>query len=60
LQESTVSYNRIDVPELRVIGEEKLKSLSILIDSSVRLFKRLTLIIYVPTIVLAFMVFLLL
>ncbi|MCJ7631446.1 DUF2070 family protein [Candidatus Bathyarchaeota archaeon] len=60
LQESTVSFNRIDVPELRVIGEEKLKSLSILIDSSVRLFKRLTLLIYVPTIVLAFILFLIL
>ena len=60
LQESTVSYNRIDVSELRVIGEEKLKSLSLLIDSSVILLKRLTMLIYVPTIVLALLLFLLL
>ncbi len=60
LQESTVSYNRIDVPELRVIGEEKLKSLSLLIDSSIILLKRLTVLIYVPTIVLVLLLFILL
>jgi putative membrane protein len=60
LQESTVSYNRIDVPELYVIGEEKLKSLSLLIDSSVRLLKHLALLIYVPTIILVIVLFLLL
>jgi putative membrane protein len=60
LQDSTVSYNRIDVPELYVIGEEKLKSLSLLIDSSVRLLKHLALLIYVPTIILVIVLFLLL
>jgi hypothetical protein len=42
-----------------VIGEEKLRELSMLVDSSVTLFKRLVFLIYVPTIFLAGLVFLL-
>jgi putative membrane protein len=59
LAESRQSSRRIRVPGLLVIGEEKLRELSMLVDSSVTLFKRLVFLIYVPTILLAGLVFLL-
>lgn len=59
LEESRQSFRRIRVPGLLVIGEEKLRELSLLIDSSVTLFGRLVFLIYVPTILLAGLVFLL-
>jgi putative membrane protein len=60
LQESICAYHRIDVPGVRVIGEEKLKSLSLLVDSSIVLLKRLTVLIYGPAMILVTLMLLLL
>jgi len=60
LQESAFAYRRINVPQVLVIGEEKLKGLSLLVDSSIALLKRLTVLVYGPTIALTALMFLLL
>ena len=59
LEESSQSSRRIMVPDLLVIGEEKLRGLSMLVGTSVTLFRRLVFLIYVPAILLAGLVFLL-
>lgn len=59
LEDSRQSSQRIRVPDLLVIGEEKLRELSMLVGTSVTLFRRLVFLIYVPTILLAGLVFLL-
>jgi hypothetical protein len=43
-----------------VIGEEKLEGLTLLVDSSIALLKRLTLLLYGPAIMLTTLMFLLL
>jgi len=60
LQECRFAYRRISIPEVLVIGEEKLKSLTLLVDSSIALLKRLTLLLYGPAIMLTTLMFLLL
>ena len=60
LQECCSAYRRINVPRVLVIGEEKLKSLSLLVDSSIALLKRLTLLLYGLAIMLTTLMFLLL
>jgi putative membrane protein len=58
LQESRLEYGRINVSEISVIGEEKLKKISLLVDSSVSLLKRLIVLIYGPIITLTILLFL--
>jgi len=60
LEESQFAYCRINVPGVLVIGEEKLRSLSLLVDSSIALLKRLTILVYGPTLALTTLMFLLL
>ena len=60
LREARSAYRRVNVPNMLVIGEEKLKSLSILVDSSIALLKRLTVLVYGPSLIFTTLMFLLL
>jgi len=50
-------YNKVSVSEMLVVGEEKLRNVTTLVDSSVRLFRNLGILIYVPTIILVLSMF---
>lgn len=50
-------YNKVSVSEMLVVGEEKLRNVTALVDSSVRWFRNLAILIYIPTIALVLSMF---
>jgi len=57
LERSSVVYDSISVSGMLVVGEEKLRHVAALVDSSVRRFRNLAIIIYTPTIALVLAMF---
>jgi len=59
-QTSTVAYRNGTVRGIRVIGEAKLRSISLLVDSALHLSKRLVAILYLPAIIVSILLFIIL
>ncbi len=57
LERCSVVYNSVSVSGMLVVGEEKLRNVTTLVDSSVRWFRNLAILIYTPTIALMLAMF---
>jgi putative membrane protein len=58
VEEGTVSFKKIQINNIRVIGEEKIANLSMLIDLTFNLIKRVVFAIYIPAIIVAILPYL--